>query len=1204
LLAAGPALAGAPYPWSPDITNVTFNLNTAKTYCKKVGTDGGDIWCYTWGADDSIYTAYGDGYGFNGPNKVSWGISKMAGPFQSFTNTDIYYGPLGSKHGKIGCLLAISNATLNVMYAMDNIQDAGAGESTNTVLMSSTDNGVSWKTNVTFSHLSEFHGGFVQYGRGYSSNTDGYVHLYGGIGQKPGQYLARVPIGSVTNKAQYSYLTNIDSGNQVHWGYLSNAISVFDDPNGWGGGADYDAPLGRWLLGGAPYPGDGGCLSLYEGPTMWGPWKTIVYTTNWANLGNYPDGFVEDFSLPEKYISADGTSLGLFASVYLTTNTAWNDTLLTMTVTLSVATGSNSPPAAPTGLVAARDPAYPSMQVDVSWNNVTNATSYQLLRSTTNGGPYASLAYTAAGGTNYTDIAVTPGTAYYYVVSAANSGGSSTNSAQAAVTTRTNAAPTLNPIAGLTTNMNAVTQTINLAGIGPGPNETGQTLNVTASSGNTALIPNPTVSYTSPNSAGTLSFKPVANASGTTLITVKVQDSGGTNGGGVDTLTQAFAVTLTTGGPSRNDYRSVASGNWNAIASWQSFNGSSWVAAAAPPNSASGLITIQSPHLVTNSSSVTVAHAVVNASAQLVVNAGTVFTVVTGSGTNLDVLGVVNNAGTVAGAGVLLFEPGSQYVHCQDGGTIPTANWRTDSTCLITGMTNATSLGGLGQAFYNFSWNCPNQAVRFDAGGSLTNIRGNLSITAAASAAPATVGGHGLALSLIAGQTLTIGGDLNLTNVYLIPAGNASTQGSGVQVNLGGNIHTDGKYTGLYTDYSGGNRQLFGVISFTNSASGTRISQGANANVAWDAGQAYSYRLAAGVTLDVGTNGASVWNFTNLSGSSLAIGNVAGIETSDDQGAFQAQQEYLKGGAQAVQFPVPATNYFEPNATYIYSGSVAQVTGGGLPATVANLTINNPTVVSVGSRSGDVPYPFTPAALAAVTNMLSVLNGTLDLSGTNSPTVSGLSGFGAITNGNVTFANAGAGLLPGGVGVGGTLTLDGALTFCAGTKSTFDLSDDPDNGANDEVVLVRGGTVAGNGSVITIHPLAALSQIDYVLFDVQGTGRVASDFNALQAWSGPPPADAANYRVMTINNQVLLRYTSAPQPVFVQWSLVGGSLMMSGGGGVSGGSYRLLTSTNAMLPLPSWTPVLTNTFGGDGSFSNTIPVNTSDAQRFLNIQTP
>src|SRR5206468_1759949 len=59
------------------------------------------------------------------------------------------------------------------------------------------------------------------------------------------------------------------------------------------------------------------------------------------------------------------------------------------------------------------------------------------------------------------------------------------------------------------------------------------------------LIPNPTVSYTSPNATGSISYKPVLNASGTAVITVKVMDDGGTANGGIDTITQSFTVTVT-----------------------------------------------------------------------------------------------------------------------------------------------------------------------------------------------------------------------------------------------------------------------------------------------------------------------------------------------------------------------------------------------------------------------------------------------------------------------------------------------------------------------------------------------------------------------------------------------------------------------------------------------------------------------------------
>src|SRR4029079_11697195 len=84
-------------------------------------------------------------------------------------------------------------------------------------------------------------------------------------------------------------------------------------------------------------------------------------------------------------------------------------------------------------------------------------------------------------------------------------------------------------------------QTINRSGISAGAGET-QTLTVTATSSNPALIPNPTVSYTSANTTGTLTFTPVANANGIAAITVTVNDGGASN----NIVTRTFAVTVNT----------------------------------------------------------------------------------------------------------------------------------------------------------------------------------------------------------------------------------------------------------------------------------------------------------------------------------------------------------------------------------------------------------------------------------------------------------------------------------------------------------------------------------------------------------------------------------------------------------------------------------------------------------------------------------
>jgi hypothetical protein len=70
-----------------------------------------------------------------------------------------------------------------------------------------------------------------------------------------------------------------------------------------------------------------------------------------------------------------------------------------------------------------------NLLIKLNWFAASNATGYNLERSTTNGGNYSTIANVAA--TNYSDAAVNPGTTYFYVVSGTNSAGESANSIQA-----------------------------------------------------------------------------------------------------------------------------------------------------------------------------------------------------------------------------------------------------------------------------------------------------------------------------------------------------------------------------------------------------------------------------------------------------------------------------------------------------------------------------------------------------------------------------------------------------------------------------------------------------------------------------------------------------------------------------------------------------------------------------------------------------
>ncbi|MFO1512654.1 MAG: Ig-like domain-containing protein [Verrucomicrobiota bacterium] len=147
----------------------------------------------------------------------------------------------------------------------------------------------------------------------------------------------------------------------------------------------------------------------------------------------------------------------------------------------------------------------------------------------------------ATGSLSFTPTANSNGTATITVT--VNDGQVLNNTATRTFTVTVNAVndvPTLNPLANVVINEDAGLQTVGLSGIGTGAANETQTLTVTATSSNPSLIPNPTVSYTSPGSTGSLSFTPVANANGAATITVTVNDGQAAN----NTVVQTFTVTV------------------------------------------------------------------------------------------------------------------------------------------------------------------------------------------------------------------------------------------------------------------------------------------------------------------------------------------------------------------------------------------------------------------------------------------------------------------------------------------------------------------------------------------------------------------------------------------------------------------------------------------------------------------------------------
>jgi hypothetical protein len=83
-------------------------------------------------------------------------------------------------------------------------------------------------------------------------------------------------------------------------------------------------------------------------------------------------------------------------------------------------------PAAPTGVTATPGNA----QVTLNWTASPTANSYNIGRSTTNGGPYAMIASNVMLSV-YADIGLANGTTYYYVITSVSALGQSPNSTQA-----------------------------------------------------------------------------------------------------------------------------------------------------------------------------------------------------------------------------------------------------------------------------------------------------------------------------------------------------------------------------------------------------------------------------------------------------------------------------------------------------------------------------------------------------------------------------------------------------------------------------------------------------------------------------------------------------------------------------------------------------------------------------------------------------
>ncbi len=200
----------------------------------------------------------------------------------------------------------------------------------------------------------------------------------------------------------------------------------------------------------------------------------------------------------------------------------------------------------------------------------------------------------------------------------------------------------------------------------------------------------------------------------------------------------SFTVNAQTTG----DYQSFTTGNWNNPATWERFDGISFVPTANAPANTDGIITIRTGHNVTVNSAVTADQVVIDAGGTLTQTAD--LSLANGAGDDLVVNGTYDlQANMLAGPGNVLLQAGSQM-------TISTASLKQLQNAAITN---------------NGSINWQDGNIRFDAPNSTLINNGTFTISGNNTS---FFNGGRLSITNNATFTKTSTGTSNVTGILLI----------------------------------------------------------------------------------------------------------------------------------------------------------------------------------------------------------------------------------------------------------------------------------------------------------------------------------------------------------------------------------------------------------------------------------------------------
>lgn len=506
---------------------------------------------------------------------------------------------------------------------------------------------------------------------------------------------------------------------------------------------------------------------------------------------------------------------------------------------------------------------------------------------------------------------------------------------------------------------------------------------------------------------------------------------------------------------SAGDYKSVASGNWSALTTWQRYSGAAWVVptiAQGVPTSASGAVTLQTTFIVTVDVSTTIDQLTI--AGTLTIPAGITLTVNNGALTDVQI---------VAGGSLI------------NNGTITPSSIVAGSAAANTAaflMTNAGTITNNGTIYFNTT----TSNTFTSSAGTITNSSTGI-ITVVASSSTST------AISISAGTlvnsgTITTGGYCSFgstcTYQHSFPSTGAATgtiptatwvAGSTCEIlgcgNSGGGPGGLGQtFKNFIWNYATqpGTVDLAGALTTINS--NFTVTTTNNRNLILKTGITTSttnvggaFTLTSGnVILDSTSTGAAVYNFTagsfSLVSGQLTVAKVSGTSTG------------------TAYFTVSNASTLSGGTLNICASNVASGGNGDFKATSGTITINGATV---NVASGTLSSSGCLGSINANAGLV-VSAGTLNLC--SSPVAcSGNSGFVYVSGGN--FSHTGGTISKTGVNTG-TISISGStpqtiesIGFASGNSIAFNIAQNAGTGT---CSIAAGFTFVQNpGTVFTVN---------------------------------------------------------------------------------------------------------------------------------------